>query len=75
MTDYPTISSPTDSRTNFELIRDTLAQFDPETRSLIIDAMIEVQKMSRPVFIRFMLDLHMRSYTRYRPISIITDFN
>ena len=41
---------------DFELIRDTLLQFDPETRHHVIEAMKALRGMPVPVAVRILAD-------------------
>lgn len=51
-----------DERTNFEVIRDTLLQMDPETRYQVIGAMKALRALPRPVAVRVLLaDAAMRA--------------
>jgi len=46
--------SAEDKRSNFEVIRDTLLQMDPETRAEVIAAMIALRELPVPVAVRIL---------------------
>lgn len=43
-----------DTRTNYELIRDTLLKMDPETRTEVVAAMEAIRQVPIPVAVRIL---------------------
>lgn len=50
-----------DERSNFEVIRDTLLQMDPETRYQAVEAMKALRALPVPVAVRVLSEAGMRA--------------
>ena len=55
---------------DFELIRDTLLQFDPETRHQVIGAMKAIRELPRPVAVRILAEAGAQAEAARRPLLI-----
>ena len=53
--------STEDQRSNFEVIRDTLLQVNPETRAEVIAAMEALRACPRPVAVRILANAALRA--------------
>lgn len=59
-----------DRRSDFEVIRDTLLQMDPETRTEVIGVMEALRACPRPVAVRILANAAMRAHLN-RPLPLI----
>jgi hypothetical protein len=64
--------SAEDQRSDFEVIRDTLLQMDPDTRVEVVAAMQAIRACPRPVAVRILANAAMRADLNLPLTRIVT---